>query len=431
MYIKPRILLFDSILFLILYQPVICNITATYYLAAMLMAGIFLMSLRERKFLSVKKELYAQWMLLVLGAAFLYCSIFHFDLHLIKQIVLLLTPVMQYWYVRVFQADTGMSDAQIAEELVKTGLFQCLLCVVMMILPQLRQMQIAYLSSFEGNQIVDAHIAGIRVFGIAGYNQYFFSMGMIHGLLSIFLVYRGFMKHRLKDMFLAVFMLLPSVLNSRTGAMMSVICMIFLLTACIIRKQGKIPQWMIPAVVLGLSGMACAVYVIRYAVPDVYGWWKQAVSVLYDLFTNNTQSQAMVWDGGLMPGNWILPKGMAFIFGTGSIPKEEYAHVQLGGLFDSGYVRIIWTGGIFLLAIVVAAYFFLVFMSRKGIAKDSQIFRFAVLFYLMLGTLKGTVYSTLPFLFLVMTISGCCKIQEKQKLWSCPDMERRNADVCI
>ena len=91
------------------------------------MAGIFLMSLRERKFLSVKKELYAQWMLLVLGAAFLYCSIFHFDLHLIKQIVLLLTPVMQYWYVRVFQADTGMSDAQIAEELVKTGLFQCLL----------------------------------------------------------------------------------------------------------------------------------------------------------------------------------------------------------------------------------------------------------------------------------------------------------------
>lgn len=403
-----KILGFEILLFLILYQPVIFGITATYYLALIVSVCIFFILLQERRFLAVKRERYAEKILAVLFLAFLYCGLVHYDSYIMSRLILLLTPVMQYWYVMVFQNYAGLSNEQIADALIKTGLFQCMLCILMVIFPDIRQMQLSYLASFGENQIVAHHVEGIRVFGIAGYTQYFFSIGMVHGILSVFLAYRGIVQHRIKDVILAVIMLIPSVFNSRTGAMIAAVCIVFLLAGYTLKKRGRIPGWILPATVMGIFILAISIFVMKYTAPSVYAWWQQAVSVLYDLMMNHAQTRSFVWNGGLMPGNWILPEGIHYLVGTGSIPSAEYAHVALGGLFDSGYVRVIWTGGMFLLMIVIAAYFSLTCMDRNGFARNDRILRWTIFLYLMLGMLKGTVYFTLPLIFLVMVICGCC-----------------------
>ncbi len=396
--LKSSLIMFDLFLFLFLYQPTIFGLNSVYYIPIFIVAYLSICGFRLRYFIDYKYAMYLKKILILIGFAIIYLLLMGCDFSVEKKTILLIIPVIEFWFVIQFKTIHNYSNEQILSEVIKIGLLQTLFCVIMIIIPEFREIQINYVSKYVDETISTASIEGIRMFGIAGYDQYFYSIGMVHGLMSILVFYKGLKVNSIRYMLMSLVLLIPSMLNARTGAIVSVIIM-FIMMLVFFVKNKSINSYMLRGFVFIIILVSGLIMLSQKVVEKAYNWWVELFEVIKDLITHNSYSQALNWYGGIIPSNWILPDKFNLIIGVGAIPVDKFSNVVKGGAFDSGYVRVIWTGGLVLMALVLIGYCFIVYNS-----KCDKLLRISIFGFMVFGTLKGNLYSSLSVLLLVMLI---------------------------
>ena len=267
--------------------------------------------------------------------------------------------------------------------IISIGCFQSFLCILMKISPtfyDLFSIEAQYITSIDFN----------RNYGIAGSTEFLYGIGLVHGFIALILLDRFIKKKKLKDFILVIVMLIPCVLDTRTGILcfaVGAIPLLFDIKRLLMLLKRFI--YLVPII-----GIAIFLF-IKVSVNNSF--FLQFIEAVGALIFSKTDTKVYEWYGGLLPSNWIFPSGMDFLFGTGQF--DNYNTYLISGVHDSGYYRMIYLGGVVL--IILALYAVFKYISSSMV--DSRLKK-GILLFIILSVFKGNAFVISSFMCTVVLI---------------------------
>lgn len=394
--------LMNCLLFLFLfwglYQPSLIGMSATIYIP--LLCVLFMILFLPKYISSFKKSITGNFF----GAiVFIWIYMLFVDLILsgdnlvFKSIIHILFAIVYVYGIECFTLK--YKTRNIESVLLIVGYTQSFLCVVMFLVPGLKNMQLAYLIRYSAAGINESMV--FRYYGVAGANQYLSSIGTVSALLCIWAFYKAIEQGSLIKTFGAFFLLVPAILDARTGVVCAIIGIFVIWIAHLFAKQySRGFLWITLTGIAFLLSILCAYFVLQKN-EKIDMWVGQALRAIRALLIGDTSCKEYEWYGGLLPTNWILPQGINFVFGTGKLPSIDTTKMSFVGMTDSGFVRLIYTGGVVLLFLQ------LIIMVRvvKGGQKKYNAVQYAILACLLVSEMKGNVYIQTPVIILLLLMS--------------------------
>lgn len=284
----------------------------------------------------------------------------------------------------------GYSKMQGFEILLKFGMLQGILCILGLLLPEVKDI---FISLYQAGGGFNQFVIDTRIFGIS--SDYTFGTPIYHGLIAGLAVYFA-LKDRIRRYYLYVpFILLATFLNGRTGIL------VFLVTATasifyIYAKRSRLINAFIAfgVVIALLVGLLAGV--ARFA-PNAYNF--------IDSFIEDTKN---LLEKHELTGNYevlyetskIMPKNEKLLFGEGYRIYDAQGAQRAGGRSDVGYINDLFIGGIFYIIVLYSATFsFMMHHERK----EAFIF-LLIIFVILIVNIKGEIFRSAVFMFMVAYI---------------------------
>lgn len=411
------------LVFWAIYQPVFPRLNSTYYIAGLGTISLFLFGkvadirkTREGKLTGILICLEVYLVAVVL--------LFKGDITLLKQPIHVFFSLLYVYGLKMYGHSCDVTKDEMREVIINTGLIQSAICVLMCISIPLREINWKYIISTVADPEQKAYFESIAVFryyGVAGINQYLSSIGTVSALLFLFSLFYS-IELQSKILFIkALILLIPTILDARTGVVCAFIGAIVLLLYYLRDNWKKNVQRILKAGAGILAWMLVAYKVIQNEyfhvfttvketiAPDEHRaakeWSSQTVTAIKDLAVQNTTSKEYEWYGGLLPSNWAIPHGIRFFVGEGRIPEIVYQPGDMIGRTDAGFARLICVGGIILLVLQLIALF-----ETVKIKKDSKRERpliYAILACFLAAEMKGSVYLQTAVIMVILLILHC------------------------
>lgn len=234
-----------------------------------------------------------------------------------------------------------------------------------------------------------------RSFGLG--DGYWSGLGIVSGILADIAVVFA-LKYSKKYYCFVPGLLLTSVVNARTGIVVFVaglIAIIFLYGGSSVKKR------------IGLLSLVLLVsfllpFILNYLqtiTPGTFRWITSAT----DHIDNMTEGEGSATYYKLNPKYWIWPGFFSTIFGTGKSIFGREGLSNFGYSSDSGYLGIIYRGGLILSFLLYYATYILCF-SKKIRSSQYKIFGIIFLFSLIIQHYKGGVFYFNEYITLIIIL---------------------------
>lgn len=429
------------ILFLALYQPIIWKLRPTFYIPGLAVLLIIFSKLKMGKLENLwatKSGKLIQGIILI--GLYLCITILRVDedKSVLIQLVHIIFAALLVYGIMNYRLAVKISTNDFENILINTGLAQSFVCILMCICLPLRGVNWSYLMKTLSNPFERQRFESIdvyRFYGIAGPNQYLSSIGIVSALLFLVAVFKFINDKRDVLMFVkAALLLIPALLDSRTGVLCAAFGVTVLLVFCNYKKVISLSKivalWggIIATILLGSMIVQNSFFHKFYEKQVSYGvhensavdvpseqmensketgysmdhWSSIVIDAADSLATGNTSSKTYEWYGGLLPSNWKIPSGYSLWIGTGKVPDEHVQPGEIIGRTDAGYARLICVGGIILVFLSIMV---LIFVERCGKSSNGYPLSVAVVMCFLLAEFKGNVYLQIPVIFLMVLIA--------------------------
>lgn len=395
-------------LFLMLYKPALFPVSMNYIMTFWGVAGcVFTYGTRSinRALCPLKRFAVVVFLvILYLGGAL---SITSADYSLLKIYVFMFGSIIQGAYAVVLLRRNYEDYESAMNAFVFVGLFQTIICVVMMILPNIRTNIVSYIVAMQGNSDTLLNAMSVRLYGIAG--EYLYTIGLIHGVLSTYLFYCAIEEKKLGKAILAVAMLLPAILNARVGVVCTIISTLFLVVCCLIHNEVRDKIRLIKIIVVTIGVIVLFMNICRILVPGTYSWIQDGIQAVIDLILG----QENRYYGKLTSDFLVWPTGKEFIIGKGVIPAgKNYMH-QYGYVSDIGYVRDIHAGGLILAVIFYSGCVWAVLNNFSAKNYNQKVLSLAFVIFIAFANYKGRIAGSTDTIILILIIVGYCYFYEE------------------
>lgn len=231
------------ILFLALYQPIIWKLRPTFYIPGLAVLLIIFSKLKMGKLENLwatKSGKLIQGIILI--GLYLCITILRVDedKSVLIQLVHIIFAALLVYGIMNYRLAVKISTNDFENILINTGLAQSFVCILMCICLPLRGVNWSYLMKTLSNPFERQRFESIdvyRFYGIAGPNQYLSSIGIVSALLFLVAVFKFINDKRDVLMFVkAALLLIPALLDSRTGVLCAAFGVTVLLVFCNYKK---------------------------------------------------------------------------------------------------------------------------------------------------------------------------------------------------
>ena len=285
------------------------------------------------------------------------------------------------------------------------GLIQALIAILAFLFPPLQSFLIDIMASNTGINVYFKETAysygyTFRYFGFSATLLDTFGYGM--GLLASISLFLGF-KSNSKFLLFVPILLIPSLLNSRTGLIIFLVGFIFALFSNLFKINLTKQLKSFIAVILSIVFLYSLFNFLKVQSPSTYLWMSRGLSNFFGfLVGDNTQSYEIT-NVLFSDSFWILPEGIHFFFGTGHTIFGMRA--ILGISSDVGYVNQIWLVGILgviLLYLPYISMFFNVIRSGKNITEKLMAIFLVISFFITM--VKADLIGYNPGIFITFSL---------------------------
>lgn len=284
--------------------------------------------------------------------------------------------IIIYLINRVIKVNNNKEDG--IRILLQVAAFQGLLSIATYIFSSLKNiaLNLYYLGSEE-----NIFISRLRIFGFSG--EYTFFTPVYHGLLLSIIVYLFLFK---KKNYLKYFPLIfiASFLNGRTGIIISLFCVMFMIIVYGLINFTKIYKTLFIVIILTIIFIG-ALSITQVVLPDTYNWILNSFNDIYVLLTQGETVGTI----DVLSDMFLLPSGIDFIFGKG---LRLYGN-ELGlPHSDIGYVNDMFMGGIIYVFLQYFGIFLYLFNYKKENRNISNYVLSTILFAtFLIANYKGEV----------------------------------------
>lgn len=277
-------------------------------------------------------------------------------------------------YILMKAVRNGISYRKLLDIIFYAGILQSVFACLAFLIPSVKDVFLNLMMTMGG--LSDDNMGFIlnRTFGFAGTLVDVFGMGT--GLIAGLAFYRGIRDHW-KYIVYSMFILIPSMLNARTGVLIYAIAIgVTLLFIVFVRHRIKmLVKWL--AVMLFIPSIFLAsIQVMLETNPTTAMWLAMGVYSVQDYMetgSGNEDNMKIVTSDSF----WKLPDDERIFIGTGHsrYEAEGYAHS------DCGYVNDIWFVGFLGLILLYGVVFYLLYCIYRDARSDYDKF-VSVFFFL-------------------------------------------------
>ena len=291
--------------------------------------------------------------------------------------------------------------------LIRIGLIQSIICVLMLIFPFFKEIaNILYTSNIANYET--SPLFGItlyRIYGICG--DYTFSTPIFLALLASMSLLFFFQYNHIKYLIYSLFLIFSSILNGRTGLL------IFLLVSIIILFKFTSTRKFFKYLLIGFCGLGILLLILCFVIDTQWlEWIFRSFEEILLLFHSNKSSTFSKLIEFI-----FIPQGISLFFGYGSRVFGNYGLEIVNKMSDIGYINELWRGGLIYIIVFYTCLFILIkktyIISKNYFNKKYSICITAILlFFLLISNYKGEALSGssifLAFVFIILTflISG-------------------------
>lgn len=225
------------------------------------------------------------------------------------------------------------------------------------------------------------YILTTRIYGIS--SDYTYGMPIIHGLLCGISFYLGLVKGR-KYFYYTAFIFISVFLNSRTGILVSLICI--LLVILLHFKSFKISKRSVTMIILFPVLLILFLMFIQENYNNLFEFAMVLFEELYRFFFEQETVGTINY---LINTNFYLPNGLEFIFGEGHRVYGYEAQLWNCKATDVGIVNDMFMGGLIYLFFRYGALLVLVLGVEKN--KFTNLLKIMLLSTWLIANIKGQV----------------------------------------
>lgn len=333
-------LIFVILTFYLLFAPPIMGIHAMYFVAGF--SWLYLILNNGLLFRSINKgrlqKFYLSLLLMFIWAAFLILIndgtrsvMFHYI----------------YWMISIFPGALaiglhtkkhGESEEYVLKLILWAGFIQSILTIAAFANNDIKLMFINKLQA-DDTLVMTTYTNEInyRLFGFS--SGLTFDMPSAMAVIACIALYLA-INVNAKYLFFVPTIAFSAVINARTSI---VIIIISVFVLCVVNKKitGKGLRRAFFIVIAVAFGAIIAISILQKLSPLTFGWVESGINQLLLLFKRDTSSGYFQYLNNA--SRWILPKGLALIFGTGN---RIMGGSKFGVYSDVGYVNDIWFGGL-------------------------------------------------------------------------------------
>lgn len=251
-------------------------------------------------------------------------------------------------------------------------------------------------------------VYGQRSFGLA--DGYFSGLSIVSGLLAAIYLYTGIEYRKVHWVFIPG-LLLTAAVNARTGLVIFLVGAIFIV-ACSprisINQKGKIFFGFFMLFGIAIIGVR---FLEKYS-PGTVSW---LLSSSEHISMTLSDSETTYTYYKLNPLNWQLPDGVSTIFGTGKSIFGSEGLQNFGISSDSGYLGIIYRGGLILSLLL---YIFIVRLCvdrQYNLIESASTIGKLCLLTLVIQQYKGGVFYFNEYTTLIVLLMMIISKMSKQK----------------
>lgn len=292
--------------------------------------------------------------------------------------------------------------------IVRVGLVQCAICILMMLIPGFRTSVIGMIVANQGNSDVLTNAMSVRLYGIAG--EYLYSIGLIHGVLAVYLFHCSIRDRNLNKAILAVIMLIPALLNARVGVVCAIISTLFILACYFLKYRYPNKIRLLKIVIIVVITVAICMNACKILIPSTYEWIQDGIQAVFDLLLG----QENQYYGKLTTDFLVWPSGKEFIWGKGIIPGGKTFLNLYGYVSDIGYVIDVHVGGIILGFIFYLGCIWSFGSKFPNKSFDQKVLVIASILFVAFANYKGRIAGATDTLILIMIILGNYYFEEKR-----------------
>lgn len=319
--------------------------------------------------------------------------------------MVLITPIMASCisYIIVRSEKLCFSLEQLLVHVILAGTIEGIISLIMFISPAIRQMLVRIMERGMGMNF-ENYILSRRVYGFANgvYDLFGWGTGLI-AVLPLFLS----KKLRKRYIWLIPLLLLPPLLNARTGLVMFaagvVVFMVFLNNENIFTLSKKV-------LLLFLGGLIS--YRIFKWIQDKnatsYTWILEGIKSFWGTISNNQDTDLRLTTL-FSKGFWTTPPFPDIIFGTGHniYIGRAYAHSPIINYShsDVGYINYLWMGGIVGSLTLYGIYYSLFYIAIRNTVDRNN--RWLLILFggsIVLFNIKGQAFTHCPATAMIFTI---------------------------
>lgn len=269
--------------------------------------------------------------------------------------------------------------------LIKVGLIQAIICLLMLIVPFLKNIaNIMYISNVV--DYTNSPVYGITLYRIYGLTSDFtFATSIFQAMLSsVSMIF--FLNSKRVYYFIAFCLLLfSSILNGRTGFLITIIC-IFTGTMLYAIKMRNYK--FIPITIVSLIGIT--LFITLFIDEQWLNWIFSSFREIFTLFSRQNPETTFT----TLNEYTFFPRGLFMIFGMGSRVFGDIGMALIGKSSDIGYINDIFRGGLIYILTFYSSIAGIVYSSIKNelmeINKTQRTLLIVVLlFFLLVSNYKG------------------------------------------
>lgn len=403
-------------LFLMLYKPTLLPISMNYFITIWAFLGILINGINKK--IRFKLNYFKDnnpfrtisiTILLIVIYLIIVISFTSKDYSLVKLYVIYFAYLIQAYYAIILFKKYSKDSKESEKYLINICIIQAIFCCIMIIFPNIRQTIINYLASNSNNSKILFNAYSVRIYGIAG--EYLYTIGLIHGVMTTYLINGALKNRKTKNIIIAIFILIPAILNARIGVVCCLTSCLFILIinflkGNFIKKINIIKLILIVVIMIFIAKILCEKYLTT-----TYVWINDGIEAIIDLIMGNENK----YYGKLTSDFLVWPQKWQFIFGKGVIPGGINYFKLYGYVSDIGYVIDVHIGGIILSILMYTAWIKVLFDNWKIKAYEEKAFSLSMILFIALANYKGRIVGAPEILILIILLMCKDRIIYKNK----------------
>jgi len=309
-------------------------------------------------------------------------------------------------YIILRSEELHSSPFELLRDFVFAGLIQSTIAIVALVNNQIKQMLVSLMYKNTQDPLLNTPwIVERRFYGFANSMLDLFGFGM--GILAGASLYVK-NKHFSKNVIIFCLLLIPAVLNARTGLLMAGLGIIFY---CVyLLSSLKITKLLMLAVGGFLCLVALTFSLNKYA-PSTLSWVLNDVGSFTATSSLDRSTQGTA--NTLFSANfWAMPDTIGLMMGTGHTLYQADGFRQS----DVGFVNDIWRTGV--VGTLLLYILFVIFIRNGSRSSSSKELRYIQIYFgicMLLFLIKGNIWVYSPGMIIIMSLAGSISNSSKVK----------------